>query len=110
MPAPPEGYRRFAHESLESIRCEPPTAARVESLAVDKLNVAPIASLTVPVGGQLIELQQLDYLAGGMPLLRTRIREGKRFTIFDIDHQTAAQWGEALTRWAQAVAAENASL
>jgi hypothetical protein len=52
------------------------------------------------MGGQQIELQQLDYLCGGLSLLRTRIREGKRFTIFDIDHETAAQWGEALTRWA----------
>jgi hypothetical protein len=36
-----------------------------------------------------------------MSLLRTRIREGRRFTVFDIDPETAAQWGEALTRWAQ---------
>ena len=36
-----------------------------------------------------------------MSLLRTRIREGRRFTVFDIDPATAAQWGEALTRWAQ---------
>ena len=36
-----------------------------------------------------------------MSLLRTRIREGSRFTVFDIDPLTAEQWGEALVRWAQ---------
>ena len=43
-----------------------------------------------------------DYAGGGMSLLRTRIREGRRFTIFDIDPQTAAAWGEALVDWAKA--------
>jgi len=35
-----------------------------------------------------------------MSLLRTRIREKSRFTVFDIDPQSARQWGEALLRWA----------
>ena len=35
-----------------------------------------------------------------MNLLCTRIREKSRFTVFDIDPQTAAAWGEALLRWA----------
>lgn len=60
-----------------------------------------IAKLRVPVGGQEIELQQLDYDAGGMSLLRTRIREGSRFTVFEIDPLTAQQWGEALLGWAR---------
>ena len=60
-----------------------------------------IAKLRVPVGGQEIELQQLDYNAGGMSLLRTRIREGSRFTVFEIDPLTAQQWGEALLGWAR---------
>ncbi len=64
--------------------------------------LTPIAKLTIPVGGQVIELQQLDYEAGGMSLLRTRIREKSRFTVFDIDSQSAQIWGEALIRWAQA--------
>ena len=34
-----------------------------------------------------------------MSLLRTRIREGSRFTVFDIDPLTARQWGEALLAW-----------
>lgn len=61
-----------------------------------------IAKLRAPLGRQEIELQQLDHDAGGMSLLRTRIREGSRFTIFDIDPLTAAQWGQALSDWAAA--------
>jgi hypothetical protein len=60
-----------------------------------------LAKLRVPLGGQEIELQQIDFDAGGMSLLRTRIREKSRFTIFDIDPQTASEWGQALLRWAE---------
>ena len=74
--------------------------ARTERM--DKLNVTPLEKLVVPMGGQEIELQQIDYAVGGMSLLRTRIREGKRFTIFDVDPATARAWGEALCAWAAA--------
>lgn len=63
--------------------------------------ITPLEKLISPLGGQIIELQQLDYDAGGMSLLRTRIREKSRFTVFEIDPQTARLWGEALLRWAQ---------
>ncbi len=85
-----------------------------------------LAKLRVPVGGQEIELQQVEFEAAGVPstagqdavaaraelgtspgsvpmnLLRTRIREKSRFTVFDIDPLTAEQWGEALLAWARA--------
>ncbi|HSC00580.1 MAG TPA: hypothetical protein VLE45_11750 [Burkholderiaceae bacterium] len=64
--------------------------------------LTPITQLRVPLGGQQIELQQVDHVAGGMSLLRTRIREGHRFTVFDIDPVTALEWGRALLRWAEA--------
>jgi len=60
----------------------------------------PLARLRAPLGGQEIELQQIDFDGGGMSLLRTRIREKSRFTVFDIDPVTAREWGEALLRWA----------
>jgi hypothetical protein len=79
-----------------------------------------LAKLRVPLGGQEIELQQVDFAPAlessaraatvddaaacrGVPinLLRTRIREGNRFTIFDIDPDTAQRWGEALLQWAR---------
>lgn len=65
-----------------------------------------LAKITVPLGGQDIELQQVDFDGGGMSLLRTRIREKSRFTIFDVDPQTARAWGEALLEWAQAQPSE----
>jgi hypothetical protein len=61
--------------------------------------LTPLAKLRAPLGGQEIELQQIDFEGGGLSLLRTRIREGSRFTIFDIDPVTAAQWGQALLDW-----------
>ena len=64
--------------------------------------LTPLAKLRAPLGGQDIELQQLDHDAGGMSLLRTRIREGSRFTVFDVDPQTAQAWGRALLQWADA--------
>ena len=64
--------------------------------------LTPLAKLHVPLGGQDIELQQIEFEAGGMPMLRTRIREKSRFTIFDIDPLTAEQWGQALLDWARA--------
>jgi len=66
--------------------------------------LTPLAKLRVPLGAQEIELQQVEFEGGGMPLLRTRIREGHRFTIFDIDAGTARAWAEALRRWADAQA------
>ena len=59
-----------------------------------------LAKFQVPLGGQQIELHQIDHIEGGMSLLRVRIREGKRFTIFDIDPATAQHWAEAMQQWA----------
>ena len=62
--------------------------------------ISELAKIKVPLGGQEIELQQIDHVEGGMSLLRIRIREGKRFTIFDIDPAAAEQWAAAMQHWA----------
>lgn len=49
---------------------------------------------------QEIELQQVNHEAG-FNTLRLRIREVKRFTIFEIDRETAVHWGNALLEWAR---------
>ncbi len=67
----------------------------------EKLRATALAKLHAPLGGQDIELQQIDYLVGGLSLMRVRIREGRRFTVFDIDAVTAAAWGKAMLDWAQ---------
>jgi len=59
-----------------------------------------LAKFKVPLGSQEIELHQIDHVEGGMSLLRLRIKEGKRFTIFDIDPATAQQWAQAMKDWA----------
>jgi hypothetical protein len=55
----------------------------------------------VPIGNQEIELQQIEFAAGGMPMLRVRIRERTRFTIFDIDPVTAGHWAEVMLAWSK---------
>jgi len=62
--------------------------------------LTPLARLHAPLGGQDIELQQLDFDAGGMSLLRVRIREKNRFTVIDIDPHSARSWGQAMLDWA----------
>ena len=69
------------------------------------MRITPLSRLRVPLGGQEIELQQVAHDAGGMALLRIRVREGKRFTVFDVDPDTARAWAEAMRTWADAQAA-----
>lgn len=63
--------------------------------------ITSLDKFRVPIGNQEIELQQIAFEAGGMPMLRLRIREGKRFTIFDIDPLTARRFAAAMAEWAQ---------
>ena len=64
--------------------------------------ITSLARFTVPLGRQDIELQEVVHDAGGMRLLRVRIREKSRFTIFDVDPLTAQRWGETMRRWGDA--------
>lgn len=64
--------------------------------------VTSLDKFRVPIGNQEIELQQMEYAAGGMPMLRIRIRERSRFTIFDIDPVTAEHWAKSMGEWAAA--------
>ena len=66
----------------------------------DKEQTTQLDKFTAPIWGQEIELLQVGYQSGGTPMLRLRIREKKRFTIFDIDAGTAARWGKAMQEWA----------
>jgi hypothetical protein len=61
----------------------------------------PLDRFRLPLTGQEIELQQLDYESGGMSQLRVRIREGHRFTTVDVDPVSARRFGEAMSRWAE---------
>jgi hypothetical protein len=65
-------------------------------------HITPVDKFELPIGRQTIELQRIVYESGGMPQLRLRIREGKRFTVIDIDPDSAERWGHAMTAWAAA--------
>jgi hypothetical protein len=71
--------------------------------------IIELEKFRIPLGGQDVELQQIDHTEGGMSLMRIRIREAKRFTIFDVDPETARHWGELMIKWAdEQTANENA--
>lgn len=63
--------------------------------------ITPVDKFVLPLGRQEIELQNIVYESGGMPLLRLRIREGKRFTVIDVDPASARRWAEAMAAWAE---------
>ncbi|MDX9994190.1 MAG: hypothetical protein RBS28_02620 [Rhodocyclaceae bacterium] len=64
-------------------------------------NITSLDKFRVPVGNQEIELQQIEFEAGGVPVLRLRIREHRRFTIFDIDPVTAGHWARLMAAWSE---------
>jgi hypothetical protein len=72
---------------------------------VDKIST--IDAFRIPIGNQEVELQHVEYDAGGMPFLRVRIRERRRFTIFDIDPVTAEHWGKAMLEWSRSQSGES---
>ena len=61
--------------------------------------ILELAKFRIPLGNQEIELQQIDHAEGGMSMMRIRIREGRRFTIFDLDPATAQLWATAMQDW-----------
>ncbi len=62
--------------------------------------ITDLEKFSVPLGGQQVELQEIIHAEGAMPMLRMRIREGKRFTIFDLDPLTVKELAEAMLHWA----------
>ena len=58
---------------------------------------AELAKIEAPFG-QEITLQDVAH-ESGLQMMRIRIKEGSRFTIIDIDRDTAKTWGEILHNW-----------
>ena len=50
--------------------------------------------------GREVTLENVAY-ENGMRVLRIHIREGNRFTVMDINDEIAAQWGDAMSKWAR---------
>jgi len=60
--------------------------------------VTPLEKISAPYGKE-VKLENVVY-ENGMRVLRIHIREGNRFTVMDIDKDTASNWGAAMTGWA----------
>lgn len=60
---------------------------------------ARLDAFLVPYGRE-VRLDQVDF-ESGMKLLRVTIREGRRFTVMDIDPAAASHWGQAMADWAK---------
>ena len=60
--------------------------------------ITPLDEFDAPYGRK-IKLESIDY-ESGMRMLRLRIREGNRFTILDLDENTARHWGDVMRSWA----------
>ena len=48
--------------------------------------------------GKEVTLENVAY-ENGMRVLRVHIREGNRFTVMDIDENTASEWAAAMADW-----------
>ena len=49
--------------------------------------------------GKKVAIQKVEY-EGGMVLLRVRIKEGSRFTLLDLDADSAKKLARTLNAWA----------
>jgi hypothetical protein len=58
-----------------------------------------LETLVAPFGRE-IRLDEVRF-ESGMRLMRITIREGKRFTQFDIDAPTAETWAKTMKLWAE---------
>ncbi len=61
-------------------------------------SVVRLDKFDAPYGREVI-LETVEH-ESGMRMLRIRIREGRRFTVMDIDENTAVHWGTAMSAWA----------
>ena len=60
--------------------------------------VKELDKIDAPYGRKIV-LESVEH-ASGMSMLRIRIREGGRFTVLEIDEETARRWSAAMTSWA----------
>lgn len=61
--------------------------------------VTPLDDFPAP-WNKHVTLQAVQH-ESGLRMLRIRIKEGTRFTVMDVDEETAARWGASMTSWAE---------
>ena len=69
--------------------------------------VTELEKITAPYGRE-IKLENVAF-ENGMRVLRIHIREGNRFTVMDIDANTASKWSGAMSAWAGQVTTQAAA-
>ena len=67
-------------------------------------NISELAKLEAPFG-QEITLQDIMH-ESGLQMMRIRIKEGSRFTIIDVDKNTALKWSEIFEIWINGIKQE----
>ena len=60
--------------------------------------VTPLTKIAAPYGREIV-LESVKH-ESDMRMLRIRIREGRRFTVMDIDADTAERWSTVMSAWA----------
>ena len=60
--------------------------------------VTELTKIDAPYGRK-VTLDSVEH-PGDMRMLRIHIREGRRFTVLDIDEDTARRWSTAMSAWA----------
>lgn len=60
--------------------------------------VTTLTTIDAPYGRKIV-LEAVEH-ASNMRMLRINIREGRRFTVMDIDEDTALRWSTAMSAWA----------
>lgn len=66
--------------------------------AVSTEVVKALTKIAAPYGREIV-LESVEH-ESGLRMLRIRIREGNRFTIMDIDEDTAGRWSTVMSAWA----------
>ncbi len=60
--------------------------------------VTTLTEIDAPYGRKIV-LESVQHTSD-LRMLRIRIREGRRFTVLDIDQDTATRWSTAMRAWA----------
>ncbi len=60
--------------------------------------ITTLDKFTAPYGRE-VSLENVEH-ESGLRMLRIHIREGRRFTIMDIDKDTAMRWATIMSTWA----------
>jgi len=66
--------------------------------AVSEEVVKALTKINAPYGREVV-LESVEH-ESNLRMLRIRIREGSRFTIMDIDEDTAERWSTVMSAWA----------